>query len=134
MRTFDDRHDFMAGLYRIRFADHRAAEAFVSRFSACPVWPVVVRTAPDEALVLAIELVAQRHGDFSPEANTLVRKPALIGAEEVLFVREDTLLKLFPGHSLETGTHERTPCGSECETCGSFRSPCRGCPAVYAYT
>jgi hypothetical protein len=126
--------DFMAGIYVMRFDTKEAAGEFVLRFSACPVWPIMARgLRANEVVVLALELAAQAHGDFSQEGNTLALNPHLLGAREVSFCRDDALLALFSVHTLETGYADAVPCGSDCEHCPSFGNPCRGCPAYYRY-
>ena len=134
MSQFSAPDDFSSGIYRIHFDTPEKAAAFCARFAGCPVWPVVVRGASDtEVLVLALELDCQRHGDFSQQGNTLANHPELLGAAQVRFRRDDGLLDLFPNHGLDTGYAASIPCGSDCETCPSFKNPCQGCPAFYRY-
>jgi len=124
----------MAGVYRFRFASAGEAMSFRARYAACPVWRMMTRSSVEsDVVVLAIERIAQRHGDFSQGANTLVLHPEFVGAVEVLFLRNDDLLSLFPNIDLPTAYANAPPCGSVCETCPTYRSPCRGCPAVFLY-
>jgi hypothetical protein len=84
-------------------------------------------------LVIALELKCQHHGDFSQQGNALVQNPEFLGASQVRFRRDDSLLNLFPNHGLDTGYADSIPCGSDCETCHSFKNPCQGCPAYFRY-
>ncbi|HHX66083.1 MAG TPA: hypothetical protein GX702_14490 [Chloroflexi bacterium] len=134
MSRYNAPEDFMGGVYVIRFETADEAGDFLAQYSACPVWPVMTRgLRPNEVVVLALEPVAQHHCDFSQENNSLVLNPDYLGAEAVMFRRDDGLLDLFPRHSLETGYADEPPCGSDCGRCPSFREPCRGCPACYRY-
>jgi hypothetical protein len=127
-------NDFMGGIYLVEFATREKAEAFVARFAHCPVWPVITRATRDtQVLIIALELKCQQHGDFSQQGNTLAHHPEFLGASQVQFRRDDSLLELFPGHGLDTGYADVIPCGSNCEECASFKNPCQGCPAFYRY-
>ncbi len=135
MSIFDHPDDFMCGVYRITFASAQKARAFIDRYRACPVWPAVTPgRSEEEVFVLAVELKAQQHGDFSQENNTLARNPHDLGAEAVAFRRDDALFELLGGHRLETGYAGEIPCGSRCAGCPSFKTPCQGCPAYLNYT
>ena len=124
----------MAGVYRFRFASAAQAATFRARYATCPLWRLMTDGAEDaDVVVLAVERVAQRHGDFSQDANTLVAHPEYVGAVDVLFRRDDGLLDLFPDADLPTEYAEHPPCGSDCVTCPTYGSPCRGCPAVFPY-
>ncbi len=126
--------EWMAGVYRLRFASAVEATAFRTRFATCPLWRLMTDGIGEtDVVVLAIERVAQHHGDFSQAGNTLVAHPEYVGAVDVLFRRDDGLLDLFPDADPPTGYAEYPPCGSDCITCPTYGSPCRGCPAVFPY-
>ncbi len=135
MPTFHEILDFMSGTYVIEFETENRAAAFARRYAACPIWPVV-RQLPKgrKVFVLAVELKAQQHGDFSQEANTLVLHPKYIGAQSVRFHRDDSLLRLLDPLSLSTGSALDPPCGSNCSKCATFLAPCRGCPATQIFS
>ena len=134
MPTYSESSDFMGGTYVIKFETENRATEFVRRYAACPIWPVVTQL-PDKqkVFVLAIELKAQQHGDFSQQANTLVLHPEYVGAQSIRFHRDDTLLRLLDPLSFSTGSALDPPCGSDCSKCASFLAPCRGCPATQAF-
>ncbi len=124
----------MSGVYRFQFASAAEAAAFRARYAACPLWRLMTHEAGEsDVIVLAIERVAQRHGDFSQVSNSLVAHPEYVGAIVVLFRRDDGLLDLFPDADPPTGYADHPPCGSDCATCPTYRSPCQGCPAVFPY-
>ncbi len=132
--TFRGTEKFMGGIYVMEFETGERAARFVSTYSACPMWPVVARLPnPRQVFILAIELRAQQHGDFTQDSNTLTQRPELVGARSVVFRRDDGLLELFVDHSLRTGLLAHAPCGSECLKCPSYLAPCRGCPATIAF-
>jgi hypothetical protein len=128
------RNEFMCGIYLFEFKSGKKCSDFIKRYSECPVWPIISKGLKrTQALVFAIELKRQKHGNFSQEENTLVMNPHFVGAERVGFVRNDQLIRLFPRHELEMGYSDSTPCDAQCENCPSFRNPCMGCPACYTY-
>lgn len=134
MSRFSTPDDFMCGIYIISLESKVKADSFIKKYSDCPVWPIVTHSlSEDQVLVLALELKSQFHGDFSQESNTLVQNPHYLGAREIVFRRDDSLLKLLGEHRLETGYSDVIPCGANCEGCASFRNPCQGCPAYYVY-
>lgn len=121
----------MSGTYVIEFETVNLAEEFVRRYAACPIWPVVSQVLERrKVFVLAVELKAQQHGDFSQDANTLALHPKHVGALSVRFYRDDSLLRMLDPLSLSTGSALDPPCGSNCDTCATFLAPCRGCPAT----
>ncbi len=134
MKTFSDEDEFMAGLYIVKFDSEEKLDEFVETYSDCPLWPIIQRREKgDEALVFALELKRQKHGDFSQEDNALASHPEWLGAQEIEFIRDDELFKLVDDHELKTGYSDTIPCGSSCESCPRFKDPCRGCPAYYEY-
>ena len=134
MISYSDASDFMSGFYVMDFTTPDDARRFVERYSACPVWPIVSQLGDRRRVfVLAVELRAQRHGDFSQESNTLVRHPEYVGAQRVLFRRDDALSEGLLRPSLQTGTASNPPCGSDCGRCSSYQEPCRGCPATLLF-
>ena len=121
----------MCGAYVFEMASADEARRMILRFSGCPNWPVISQGPNEnEVFVLAVELKAQRHGDFSDDNNTLVKNPHLIGARAVRFARIRNWEKLLQDYRFRTGYAATVPCGSSCQECPSFMSPCRGCPAV----
>lgn len=131
MHIYNDASDFMGGIYVFEFADTDQASKFAETYSVCPIWPVVSLVSDERSVfVLAVELKAQQHGDFSRDANTLVRHPEYVGAIHVRFHRDDGLLETVWKPGLKTGTVARPPCGSDCSECPTYLNPCRGCPAT----
>lgn len=134
MKIISDPNAFMCGIYVVKFDSNIEAQNFIEQYNNCPIWPIVTQgTKENEVFILAIELKNQLHGDFSQEENTLMKNPDYLGAREVNFKRNDSLMKLFNEYSLKTGYSKVIPCGSNCEKCISFKNPCQGCPAYYKY-
>lgn len=134
MNIISDHNEFMSGMYIVEFETKNKADIFIDKYSNCPIWAIVTRgIRENEVLIISIELIRQRHGDFSEEENTLVKNPHFLGAKSVEFKRDDTLLEFFGNYNLKTGYSDIIPCGSKCETCHSFKNPCQGCPAYYKY-
>ena len=132
MKTISDPREMMCGAYVLEMANPNEARRLISRFSQCPNWPVVTK-GPDKnaVFIFAIELKRQRHGDFSEHRNSLVLAPQLIGAIRARFIRIQDWENLVGCYHIETGYSDDPPCGSDCNKCPQFRSPCQGCPAVF---
>lgn len=134
MNIVKEENQFMSGIYVIKFKTEKEAASFISIYSTCPIWPIVTKGKNDnEVFILAVELKRQKHGDFSENNNTLVKNPHYLGAEKVNFKRDDSLINLFNNYVLKIAYSNKIPCGSNCEECNSFKSPCQGCPACYDY-
>ena len=134
MKKVKEKNQFMAGMYMIEFNSKRDASDFISKYSDCPVWPILARGRKDnEVLIIAIEYKKQNHGDFTEDNNTLVEHPEYLGATEVKFKRDDSLIDLISDYTLITGYSDKIPCGSNCEQCHLFKNSCLGCPAFYDY-
>ncbi len=132
VKTITDPREMMCGAYLFEMANADEASRIISRFSGCPNWRVISKGPNEnEVFVLAVELKGQRHGDFSEDNNSLVREPGLIGARAVRFTRIHNWEELLPDYRFTTGYAASVPCGSSCQECPSFMSPCRGCPAVF---
>ena len=134
MSIFTKVDDFMGGMYLIEFGSGENADEFIDRYQGCPVWPIITKGAQEnQVLIVAIELKAQRHGDFTQENNTLVKSPHYLGAKRILFKRDDSIVGFLNDHQIQTGYASEIPCGSNCEKCPSYQNPCQGCPAYYKY-
>jgi len=134
MKIISEKNEFMSGIYVIEFNTKNEAKKFIDIYSNCPIWPIVTKgRRENEVFLFAIELKRQKHGDFLEEHNTLVKNPNYIGAKEVTFKRDDTLIGIFKNYKLKTSYSNTIPCGSNCEKCNSFKNPCKGCPAYYKY-
>ena len=134
MSIITNHEEFMSGIYVVEFRTNIKAEEFVKQYSNCPIWCIVSKgLAENQVFIMSIELIRQCHGNFSQDENTLVKNPNLIGAKSVTFRRDDTLLELFNNYTLKTGYSQTIPCGSNCNTCDSFKKPCQGCPTCFKY-
>jgi hypothetical protein len=134
MSSFSKISDFMGGIYIIELESPEAVGEFIERYRSCPVWPVVTKGVKgNQVFILAIELKQQQHGDFTQQNNTLVKNPHYLGAKEIIFKRDDSLLALFKEHKIQTGISNEIPCGSNCVKCPQYLNPCQGCPAYYKY-
>jgi len=132
MKTISNPREMMCGAYVLEMANLDEASRVISRFSQCPNWPVITKGPNEnEVFILAIELERQRHGDFSEHSNSLVRAPELIGAMRARFIRIRNWENLVGGYHIKTGYSDDPPCGSACDKCPRFRSPCQGCAAVF---
>ena len=122
----------MCGAYVLEMANADEASRLISKFSRCPNWPVITKGPNEnEVFILAIELARKRHGDFSEHSTSLMRAPEVIGAIRARFIRIQDWENLVGGYHIKTGYSDDTPCGSGCDKCPRFRSPCQGCPAVF---
>ena len=134
MGRFSRINDFMGGIYIIELESPEAVDTFIEKYRECPVWPVISKGVKgNQVFILAIELKHQQHGDFTQQNNTLVKNPHYLGAKEIIFKRDDSLLALFREHKIQTGISSEIPCGSNCEKCPLHLNPCQGCPAYYKY-
>lgn len=132
MKTISNPQEMMCGAYVLEMTSPDEANRIISRFSRCPNWPVVAKGSNEnEVFILAIELERQRHGDFSEHNNSLVQAPELIGAIRARFIRIHDWENLVGSYRIKTGYSNDPPCGSDCDKCPRFRSPCQGCPAVF---
>ena len=134
MNCFSKADDFMGGIFIIELGSPEDVDKFIIRFRDCPVWPIVTKGVKEnQVFILALELKHQKHGDFSQEKNTLVKNPNYLGAKEIIFKRDDSLVEIFRGHKIKTGYSSEIPCESNCEKCPRYLNPCGGCPAYYKY-
>ena len=102
MKIISEKNEFMAGIYVIEFNTKNEAKKFIDIYSNCPIWPLVTKGRKEnEVFLFAIELKRQKHGDFSEEHNTLAKNPNYIGAKEVTFKRDDTLIGIFKNYKLK---------------------------------
>jgi hypothetical protein len=134
MRSFSKKSDFMGGIYIVKLDSNKEVNKFIERYKGCPVWPIVTKGVKEnQVFILAIELRWQQHGDFTQENNTLVKNPHYLGAKEILFKRDDSLIEILRGHKIQTGYSTEIPCDSNCEQCPRYLNNCQGCPALCKY-
>jgi len=134
MSIYPSINDLMGGIYDVDFESTNEVDKFIERNRDCPVWPIVTKGfRENQVFILAIELRQQKHGDFSQKKNTLVRNPHYLGAKEINFKRDDSLVEILRGHKIKTGYSSEMPCGSNCEKCPRYLNTCQGCPAYYKF-